>query len=153
MALECALVADDDEAAAVGRPKNGSGEPISQRDLRGARLRIESVDREHRPHQRSVTVGRTPREGQRPAVRRPRRAVGVIVAVRQLAGLSRDDIEDEQLLAHGAERPRTIGLVVEPVNDDRVVAAGIRRSTVDRGGEGDVCAVRAPDGSTRACRQ
>ena len=62
--------------------------------------------------------------------------------------LTRGDVEHVHLVADGAEHPGAVGLVVEPVGDQRATGAG-----VDGRGEREPRTVRAPHRSPRAERE
>ncbi len=65
----------------------------------------------------------------------------------ELAALAALEVDHMQLGARRAEQSGAVGLVVEPVGDERAAL----RSRVDRGREGQPGTVRAPD--RRACAE
>jgi hypothetical protein len=97
-------------------------------------------------------------EGEPTAIRRPCRLAGVPVAPGQAARASAGHLDNEQVLAHGAQQPGPVGLVAEPVGHHRRTGPAppgglvllFRGGQVHRRGEGEPCAVGAPYRRARA---
>ena len=141
--------ADDEQALAVDGVRDRAGDPVGEREHPGQRLRVvhgEQVDGDAEA-QVAVLTHRAG-EGDGAAVGRPRGCAGVLGAVGDLAALARGEVDHVHLAADRTEHPGAVGLVVEPVGDQRASAAG-----VDGSGEREPGAVRAPHRSSGAERE
>ncbi len=153
--------ADDDERRAIRRPRDGAADTVGEGDdlrLGAAPVRVHELD--GRPVGQVGIGRRRGSEGELQAVRRPGRVSGVPVAMRELSALLRLDVEDVHVLADAPQEAGAVRLVVQPVDHDRLLrppracgfVVGVDAG-IGRGREGDLRAVRAPDGCAGAERE
>lgn len=146
-----ACPADHEQRRPVGRPVDGGGHPVGEREHARPGVRVVHLQEVHRRAVVQVAVGAFPAgEGECGAVRRPGRGARAVPSVGELPELAARHVEDVHLRADLTEHPLAVGLVVEAVRDHRSPRAAGR---VDRRGEREPAAVRAPTRCTGSDRQ
>ena len=142
------------DPGAVRRPGEGEGGRVGERDHPRIAHPVGCDDVNRRPEDEVAVRRRRSREDELLPVGRPGRLPGIPVAARHLAALPGLDLEDVQVQADAAPDPDAVGLVVEALGHEGIVAAPSpvvvtlprRCEQVDGCGERDPRAVGAPDG-------
>ncbi len=154
--------ADGEQRGAVGGPVDRGAHAVAGAGQAGLAATVTGLDDVRAGAERQVGIGvRSRGKRQERAVRRPGGVTRVPVPRSHLPDLAGGDVEDVDVLAQRPQQPGAVGLEAEPVGDHRSTrAAGpggvvfaFVRGEVDRGGEGDLRAVRAPDRGARAERE
>ncbi|MCP9965476.1 hypothetical protein LUX57_10305 [Actinomadura madurae] len=143
--------ADHEQRRAVGDPADGGGDPVGEGEHAWPCVRCVHLQQVDRRAVAQVAVGAGPAgEGEDGAVRRPGQGAGALRSVGDLTDPAAVQVQDVQVPAYRAAHPLPVGLVVEAVGDHRRPRAAGR---VDRRGEGEPAAVRAPVRSPGSERQ